>query len=133
MIAMYGLGTRQGAMLPALVPSDNLYIGAKAMKAALGGLTTLEEDILTIAGSVYATDLGVKRGSLTRAVRTIHLSIEVTNVAALKPHVKHIEHCLYFLSNDNWNITLVPKNGVPEATFKIGQHVTEWSSCFRAV
>jgi 7-cyano-7-deazaguanine synthase in queuosine biosynthesis len=40
----------------------------------------------------------------------------VTNIAALKPHVQHIEHCLYFLSNDNWSIELVPKDGTPEAT-----------------
>jgi 7-cyano-7-deazaguanine synthase in queuosine biosynthesis len=99
-----------------LAPGDNLYIGPSAVKAALGGLTTLEEDLLTLAGSVYATDLGVKRGTLTSAVRTLHLSVEVTNIAALKPHLRHIEHCLYFLSNDNWSITLVPKDGKPEAT-----------------
>lgn len=99
-----------------LVPGDNLYIGLKAVKDALGGLTTLEEDLLTIAGSVYATDLGVKRGAVTSAVRTLQLSVEVTNVAVLKPHVRHIEHCLYFLSNDNWSITLVPKDGRPETS-----------------
>lgn len=99
-----------------IVPGDNLYVGPKAVKAALGGLTTLEEDLLTLAGSVYATDLGVKRGTVTSAVRTLELSVEVTNIAALKPHVRHIEHCLYFLSNDNWRIKLVPKDGTPEAT-----------------
>jgi len=98
-----------------LVPGDNLYMGVKAVKDALGGLTTLEEDLLGIASSVYATDLGVKRGAVTSAVRTLNLSVEVTNVAVLKPHVRHIEHCLYFLSNDNWSVTLVPKGGKPEA------------------
>ena len=40
-----------------LVPGDNLYVGPETVKAALGGLTTLEEDLLTLAGSVYASDL----------------------------------------------------------------------------
>ena len=99
-----------------LVPGDNLYLGPNAVKAALGGLTTLEEDLLNLAASVYATDLGVKRGTVTSAVRTLQLSVEVTNIATLKTHVRQIEHCLYFLSNDNWSITLVPKDGRPEAT-----------------
>ena len=54
-----------------LVPGDNLYIGSQAVKRTLGGLTSLEEDLLRIAGSVYATDLGVKRSHLACISRTI--------------------------------------------------------------
>jgi 7-cyano-7-deazaguanine synthase in queuosine biosynthesis len=115
MTAIYS-GKKKAACDLRLVPGDNLYVGPNAAKVAFGGLTTLEEDLLTLAGSIFATDLAVKRGTVTSAVRSFQLTVEVTNIAALRPHIQHIEHCLYFLSNDNWSIKLVPKSGKPEAT-----------------
>jgi len=99
-----------------LEPGKNLYLGSSAASSVFGKLTTLEQDLLTIAGSAYATDLAFKREALTNAIRTLDLTIEVTNFGALKPHVRQIERCLHFLSNDNWNLTLSAKSGTPEPT-----------------
>ncbi len=91
--------------------------GAVYPKIASARLCRSGSRIFAPTRSIKSRFAGSARNrGLTNAVRSLNLAIEVINASFLKPHVRAIEHCLYFLSNDNWNITLVPKSGAPEDT-----------------
>jgi 7-cyano-7-deazaguanine synthase in queuosine biosynthesis len=115
-VTIVHVGRCGGAPDVELLPGDNLYIGESTVRRMFGGLTSLEQDLLTLAGGIYAADLAVKRDTLTSVVRTIEVHVEVVNIAHIRPQLRKIEHCLHFLSNDNWTIHLVAKSGRPEPT-----------------
>jgi len=67
-----------------LVPERNLITGCPELVGQLGGLTSLEEDLLITAAAVFAVDLAAKRGERERLVRNIKVTIPVANYPALR-------------------------------------------------
>ena len=89
-----------------LVPEKNLITGISAFRKVFGGITSLEEDILTVAAAIYAADLSVKRERAEDFIRNINLTIEIVNIHVFKNAEKEIGEALRVLSNDNWILNL---------------------------
>jgi 7-cyano-7-deazaguanine synthase in queuosine biosynthesis len=104
---------REGADLH-LVPGKNFTTGAKPFAERFGPPTSIEEDLLTVASSIYVTDLAVLRGPAENYIRDIDLTIEVVNVHAFERVKDDILHALIVLSNDNWTLNFTPKPGQVE-------------------
>jgi 7-cyano-7-deazaguanine synthase in queuosine biosynthesis len=95
-----------------LRPSLNLITGESDFRRSFGELTSLETDVLTFAGAVYACDLAVKRGRNEDVARSIKLSIPVFNLPLF--HLIHdkILFALYSLSHDAWEIDFRQRQGI---------------------
>jgi len=99
-----------------LSPGHNLITGERSFQRAIGETpTSLERDLLTVASAIYAADLGVPRGEREQATRAFCLSIPVTNLHAFQSLRDQIEHVLYLLTSDSWEVRFKPKDGVPES------------------
>jgi|ERR1700678_568131 7-cyano-7-deazaguanine synthase in queuosine biosynthesis len=101
---------------------EHIYNGAAEFQQKFGSPTTLETDLLNIAGTVFAVDRGLPRGEREEFARRIELSIPIVNVARLQPLVPEIERVLRFLSNDGWRLTLRQQNGVLEQALTVSQN-----------
>ena len=98
-----------------LIPGTNLQTGHRELAMALGvTLSSLEDDLLTLAAAVYACDLAARRDAREGACRTVELAIPVVNRAALQAVVADIVYALHLLSRDTWRIHLQPAPGAPE-------------------
>ena len=97
-----------------LEEGENLITGTRDFRAQFGSATSLEQDLLTIASSVFAADRASKRGERENISRHITLDIPVTNVATLMPLIIDMEEALYLLSQDNWQIKLRNRPGKTE-------------------
>jgi 7-cyano-7-deazaguanine synthase in queuosine biosynthesis len=97
-----------------LVPGRNLLTGAKALAEAVGTLTSLEEDLLTLAAAVYAADVALRRGEREQFTRDFRLQIPVTNYEAFVRHEAELIDILYFLTSDNWNVEFSARQETPE-------------------
>src|SRR4051794_7156337 len=88
---------------PTRIPSDtfplvrdhNLTTGAHEMARQIGDLSTLEDDLLTLASAIFALDLIARRGEREKIVRDLHLSIPVVNYHALSYLAEDIAYILY--------------------------------------
>ncbi|MCX6992871.1 MAG: 7-cyano-7-deazaguanine synthase [Kiritimatiellaeota bacterium] len=109
-----------------LVPLQNLVTGREAFRKAFKSITTMEDDCLNLAAAVYASDLATKRSPAEDFVRDIELHVHVVNHQAFERVRTEIESALYFLSNDNWSIKFLNKQGSPESaqTWKYTDGVT---------
>ncbi|MCW5941792.1 MAG: 7-cyano-7-deazaguanine synthase [Fimbriimonadaceae bacterium] len=96
------------------VCGDNLRTGADELTKQVGNLTTLEEDLLRVVSSIFASDLACKRGQREAINRTIELSIPVVNHAALNAERQLLERILHILSDDNWTLQFRRVTGSPE-------------------
>jgi len=93
---------------------ENLLTGVTAFSREFGKQTSLEEDLLNVAAAIYAVDLAFKRPYGDLCVRTIDLSIEVTNRAIFQAARGELQYALYLLSNDNWRLRFTRGAGTPE-------------------
>jgi 7-cyano-7-deazaguanine synthase in queuosine biosynthesis len=99
-----------------LVPGKNLVTGASSLSTQLStSLTTLEDDLLTLAAAIFAADLAVRRGEREQITRSIELTVPVVNLVDFTSRVEELVDILYFLSNDNWTIRFVQRAGTTEA------------------
>jgi 7-cyano-7-deazaguanine synthase in queuosine biosynthesis len=101
-----------------LVPGKNLLTGANELTSAVGKLTSLEEDLLTVASAIFATDLAVVRGEREGFVREIELNVPVVNHQAFRYLKQQLDYLLYVLSSDNWNVNFSQKKGAQEPSVK---------------
>jgi len=97
-----------------LVPHKNLITGSKEIAKAIGELTSLEEDLLTLAAAIFGVDLAAKRGEREKLTRNLMLSIPVVNHHAFTHLRDDLAYILYLLSDDNWTIDFVQREGTPE-------------------
>lgn len=102
-----------------LCPDVNLYTGKREFEAAFGKPTSLEEDLLTLASAIFASDLAIKRGQQQRITRNINLVVPVTNLAAFNNVKDDLAYVLHILSHDAWTLSFVSKMGQPEGTQNI--------------
>jgi len=93
-----------------LVPGKNLVTGEKAFVQEFGDITSIERDLLTLASAIFATDLASKRDEREAYIRTIQITIPVTNLRLFNSLKDLILSSLIVLSSDNWNIKFVRRN-----------------------
>src|SRR5579863_3851122 len=96
------------------VPGRNLITGAKTLTDELGQLTSLEEDLLTLATAIFAADVALRRGEREQFTRDFRLQVPVTNHAAFVALQAELIDILYFLTSDNWEVIFLPREGTPE-------------------
>lgn len=106
-----------------LVPGKNFVTGIDAFSRYFGKATNIEQDLLTLASAIYATDLAVKRERAEDYIRDIDLTIEVMNKRAFEEVKDEIERVLFILSSDNWTINFVSKKVEPEPLIKFNSRV----------
>lgn len=97
-----------------LVPGGNLVTGSGDFLKAFGAPTTLEDDLLVLASAVYAADLAHLRSTGIGFCRDFRLTVPVVNLQALERVKADLQRLLYFLSYDNWDISLLQRTGTPE-------------------
>jgi 7-cyano-7-deazaguanine synthase in queuosine biosynthesis len=90
----------------------NLLIKTESFEP-LGTLDSLDEDLLRVAASIYAADLGVKRQEREQHLRSIEVTIPVVNGHAFARVKTMLEQALTTLSCDNWTINFTAVNGRP--------------------
>jgi len=105
-----------------LVPDENLVTGARELARQVGHLTSLEEDLVTLAAAIFAIDLAAKRGEREDIVRDLHLSLPVVNHHAFMHLTDDLSNILYILSHDNWTVEFTRKAGTPENTQSWPEH-----------
>lgn len=98
-----------------LLAGRNLMVQSECFDP-LGSLDSLDEDLLRVAGAVYAADLAVKREEREQHIRTIRLRITVTNFHAFGVVRARLEELLRTLSCDNWTIEFDAGAGIPVST-----------------
>jgi 7-cyano-7-deazaguanine synthase in queuosine biosynthesis len=99
-----------------LVPGVNLDLGANELAADLGSpLTSLEVDLLRVAGAVFATDLAERRLAREHSSRLIELTIPVVNRQTFERARDDLAFALHLLSRDAWRLRFVALDGQPEA------------------
>jgi 7-cyano-7-deazaguanine synthase in queuosine biosynthesis len=102
-----------------LVPGRNLVTGASSLSTQLSApLTTLEDDLLTLAAAIFAGDLAIKRGERERITRSIELIVPVVNLVDFTSRIEELVDILYFLSNDNWTVRFVQRRGTAEGSIR---------------
>jgi 7-cyano-7-deazaguanine synthase in queuosine biosynthesis len=99
----------------------NLKPGIQDFEADFGSVSSLEADLLILAGSVFAADRGTPRGEREEYSREIELRVPVVNLGTLLPLVNEIEYVLRFLSDDAWTIELTQASGTPEVFQESGR------------
>lgn len=97
-----------------LIPEYNLIVGSRSFSEYFGENTSLEQDLLQIASSVFAADRATKRGEREDVCRSITLEIPVVNFERIAPHIYEIQSTLRKLSNDSWEIILHQRLGQVE-------------------
>lgn len=94
-----------------LVPGKNLVTGEKTFVREFGGITSIERDLLTLASAIFVADLAYRREEREAYIRTIQITIPVTNLRLFNALKDQILSALIVLSSDNWNVTFVRSNG----------------------
>nr|WP_319572219.1 7-cyano-7-deazaguanine synthase [uncultured Draconibacterium sp.] len=94
-----------------LVPNKNLYSGSKSFEKFFGDINSIEEDLLTVASGIFATDLAIKREEREQNIRNIQFEVEVINFHAFERIKDDLTYALNVLSKDNWEITFHSKEG----------------------
>lgn len=102
----------------ALTCGTTLRTGAAELGKQIGLLTSLEEDLLRTAASIFAADLGCKRGMREDVNRSLELSVPVVNHAAMNAEKHRLERILHVLSDDNWTLDFRRAPGTPEVKQK---------------
>lgn len=93
-------------ILHVLVEGDNLISGAKDLEQQFGDLSTIEQDLVTLASAIYAADRASQRGEREDYPRRISLEVSLHNVDRFYPMVPLLTRILRELSQDGWAIKL---------------------------
>lgn len=112
-------GTETGGADVVFEAGKNLDDGGKSFVKHFGSATTLEQDLLLLAASIFAADRSTPRGEREDLTRAIELSVPVINIGKLQPFSGKIEEILRTLSNDSWRISLRQEDGKQESGFQI--------------
>ncbi len=112
-------GTETGAADIVLDAGKNLLTGEDDFVKHYKTITTLEEDLLLIASSVFAADRCIQRGEREDLTRGIELSIPIINIGKIQPFAKKVEDILRTLSNDSWRITFRQQDGMQESKLEV--------------
>ena len=94
-----------------LNPEYNLVTGINTFKEFFTDISSLEEDLILLASSVFASDLANQRGEREEYTRDFYLEIPVVNIIEFLKIKSELESLLYLLSNDNWEINFIQKSG----------------------
>jgi 7-cyano-7-deazaguanine synthase in queuosine biosynthesis len=97
-----------------LMPGANLLNGKKEFIEKFGQPSSLEEDLLNLCATIYATDIASKRLERENVSRQFNLTIPVINYQVFQSVAEEIKYALLILSHDHWNINFVPYSGTPE-------------------
>lgn len=97
-----------------LQPEGNLYTGIKPFSLIFPEPTSLEQDALLVASTIYACDLAFKRGERENITRSIEVTVPVVNFQAFERLKPDLEYILYVLSHDSWTFTFERAKGSPE-------------------
>ncbi|MBN1316517.1 MAG: 7-cyano-7-deazaguanine synthase [Anaerolineales bacterium] len=92
----------------------NLINGEKNFLSIFKETTSLEEDLLNLASSIFACDLAFKRGEREKITRKIELTVPVVNLAAFNNIRDDLHYVLFLLSHDAWQIKFIQRHGLPE-------------------
>lgn len=95
-------------------PGTNLVINDQSFRRAFGNPTSIEDDLLILASSIFTSDLAIKRGDRENITREINLKVPVVNLHAFNNILSDLKYVLYRLSHDAWNIQFVQRDGIPE-------------------
>ena len=106
-------GSASGADI-LLYPVRNLVTGSAAFGHYFGDITTLELDLLNVASTIYAVDVGAPRGVREEHTRSFHVELPVTNHHAFLRTADDLRYCLYLLTNDTWELSFTQAEGIPE-------------------
>jgi 7-cyano-7-deazaguanine synthase in queuosine biosynthesis len=87
-----------------LLEEVNLFSGRAAFLEHFGSISAIEEDLLTVAGAVFAADRSCQRGEREDLCRHIELTIPVRSPDRLIPERDSIEELLRKLSQDTWEL-----------------------------
>ncbi len=101
----------------------NFYSGINGFIRSYKDATSLEKDLFCLASSIFCADLSYKRCEREEFLRDINITIPVVNLHAFERVKDDILMALYLLSNDNWQINFIQKEGTPEAKFKAQENV----------
>lgn len=98
-----------------LQPGSNLYTGIKPFSTFFSSPTTLEEDLLVVASTIFASDLAFKRGERENITRSIEVTVPVVNLQAFERVKQMLEYLLFVLSHDSWTFKFEHAKGTPES------------------
>ncbi|MEW6047226.1 MAG: hypothetical protein AB1609_12195, partial [Bacillota bacterium] len=104
-----------------LVPGRNLLTARGTFTGRFGPPSTMEEDLLTLAASVYAADIAVLRGEREGFARSVRLAVPVTNTLAFASVRPILEYALCVLSGDDWDLEFRYYSGLPEGSYEAPQ------------
>jgi 7-cyano-7-deazaguanine synthase in queuosine biosynthesis len=99
-----------------LQPGANLYTGIKPFASAFSRPTSLEDDLLVVASTIFACDLAFKRGERENISRSIEVTVPVVNLQAFERVKNILEYFLFVLSHDSWTFNFERAKGTPEGT-----------------
>jgi len=97
-----------------LQPGANLYTGIKPFARSFSRPTSLEEDLLVVASTIFACDLAFKRGERENITRSIEVTVPVVNLQAFERVKQVLEYLLFVLSHDSWTFKFERAKGTPE-------------------
>jgi 7-cyano-7-deazaguanine synthase in queuosine biosynthesis len=106
--------------MPLQIDTD-VIIGKSQFSDFFEKITSLEEDMLTIAAAIFAADRGTLRGEREDFARTLELYVPVVNIGKLQPLMETVEETLRLLSNDSWHINLIQQSGQLEKPLRISK------------
>jgi len=101
------MGERPLDETPILEVGTSLITGLNDFSNYFNQPTTLEEDILVLASSIFAADRATLRGEREDICREIELEIPLVNITKFNEVIPFIENTLRLLSNDAWK--LIPR------------------------
>lgn len=93
---------------------DQLITGAKQVYERVGDLTTIEQDLLTLAAAILAADRASQRGEREAYNRRLTLQVSLHNVDRFYPQISALIRILRLLTQDAWKIELT-QTKVPAA------------------
>src|SRR5713101_4527637 len=82
----------------------NLRTGIEDFVKVFPDPTSLEEDVLRVAATIFACDIAFKRKPREAVARDLKITIPVVNLRAFKAGALRLRNLLWFVSRDNWDI-----------------------------
>ncbi|MDP3510192.1 MAG: 7-cyano-7-deazaguanine synthase [Candidatus Melainabacteria bacterium] len=97
-----------------LSPGANMRFDSDEIVDQFGSLTSLEQDLLTLAVAVFSCDLAFPREERENFVRAIDLTVPVINYQAFERFKPSLIYILWTLTHDSWKLTFEQAQGDPE-------------------
>lgn len=94
-----------------LRPDYNLRTGVADFSKSFTHPSSLEQDLLIVASTIYACDLAFKRGKREEITRDIEVTIPVVNFHAFEHLNDQLVQILWLLSHDNWKVNFTQIRG----------------------